>query len=110
MKQAILILAHKDFAALKKLIAYFREDCYVFVHIDKSGEIDKSEYSTLKTDFSQVKEVCSKYSVQWGGFSMLRAELFLLKKAVEYEDVTFFLTEWPRLSNKAFRKIFVHFR
>lgn len=80
MKQAILILAHKDFAALKKLIAYFKQDCYVFVHFDKSGEIKKSEYSTLKSDFPQVKEVYCKYSVQWGGFSMLKAELFLLKK------------------------------
>ena len=43
MKQAILILAHKDFIALKKLIAYFKENGYVFVHIDKSGEIEKSE-------------------------------------------------------------------
>lgn len=33
MKQAILILAHKDFAALKKLIAYFKQDCYVFVEV-----------------------------------------------------------------------------
>ncbi len=90
MKQAILILAHKDFAALKKLIAYFKQDCYVFVHFDKSGEIKKSEYSTLKSDFPQVKEVYCKYSVQWGGFSMLKAELFLLKKAFMNEDVSFF--------------------
>ena len=33
MKQAILILAHKDFAALKKLIAYFKHDRYVFVDV-----------------------------------------------------------------------------
>ena len=33
MKQAILILAHKDFAALRKLIAYFKQDCYVFVEV-----------------------------------------------------------------------------
>ena len=33
MKQAIHILAHKDFAALKKLIAYFKQDCYVFVEV-----------------------------------------------------------------------------
>ena len=33
MTQAILILAHKDFAALKKLIAYFKQDCYVFVEV-----------------------------------------------------------------------------
>ena len=33
MKQAILIFAHKDFAALRKLIAYFKQDCYVFVEV-----------------------------------------------------------------------------
>ena len=33
MKQDIHILAHKDFAALKKLIAYFKQDCYVFVEV-----------------------------------------------------------------------------
>ena len=33
MKQAIHILAHKDFAALRKLIAYFKQDCYVFVEV-----------------------------------------------------------------------------
>lgn len=90
MRHAILILAHKDFPALKKLISYFKEDCYVFIHIDKSGEIKKSEYSTLTIDFPQVKEVYSQYSVQWGGFSMLKAELFLLKKAFKYEDFAYF--------------------
>ena len=33
MKQAILIFAHKDSAASKKLIAYFKQDCYVFVEV-----------------------------------------------------------------------------
>ena len=33
MKQAILILAHKDFAALRKLIAYFKKGGYVFVEV-----------------------------------------------------------------------------
>lgn len=89
MKHAILIMAHKNYSFLHHLIEYFEHDCYVFVHIDKKSEITKDEIACLR-QMPQVAGVYQKYSVHWGGFSILKCELFLLKTAMKNCDADYF--------------------
>lgn len=89
MKHAILIMAHKNYSFLHHLIEYFERDCYVFVHIDKKSDITKEEIACLR-EMPQVTEVYQKYSVHWGGFSILKCELFMLKDAMKKCDAEYF--------------------
>ena len=89
MKHAILIIAHKNYSFLHHLIEYFERDCYVFVHIDKKSDITKEQMTCLR-EMPQVAGVYRKYSVHWGGFSILKCELFLLRKAHETCDAEYF--------------------
>lgn len=89
MKNAILILAHKEFPLLLHLVDYFSQDCYVFIHIDKKANVSKQDISILLSK-PQVIAVYRKYNVNWGGFSILRTELFLFKEAIRLCDATYF--------------------
>lgn len=89
MKHAILILAHKDINQVKHLIEYFERDCYVYIHIDKTGEISRANASSLLS-LPQTTKVFRKYSLHWGGFSILKTEVFLLKEALENCDAEYF--------------------
>jgi len=88
MKHAILILAHKNIQQLIHLIEYFSKDCYVFVHIDKKSKITEDEISSLEA-IPQVSKVYRRYSVHWGGFSMLKCEMFLLRETLKQCDVDY---------------------
>lgn len=85
MKHAILILAHKDFEQLHHLIEYFVKDCYVYVHIDKKAVITSEELHSIDS-MPQVRAVYRKYKVHWGGFSILKTELFLLRQVLKDGD------------------------
>ena len=89
MKHAIMIMAHKNFEFLHHLIEYFTRDCYVFVHIDKKSSITHEQEACLRA-MPQVSGVYRKYSVHWGGFSILKCELFLLKQALHSTDADYF--------------------
>lgn len=89
MKHAILILAHKDYPLLCRIIKYFAKDCDVFVHVDKKSGFTKNELERLSA-YTQVKAVVRKYDVHWGGFSMLKVELYLLGLAMEKSDAAYF--------------------
>lgn len=89
MKHAILIMAHKNYSFLYHLVEYFDHDCYVFVHIDKKSDITKDEIASLKA-MSQVSGVYQKYSVHWGGFSILKAQLFLIEQSINNCDAELF--------------------
>jgi len=89
MKHAIMIMAHKNFEFLHHLIEYFTHDCYVFVHIDKKSSITRDEEACLRA-MPQVSGVYRKYSVHWGGFSILKCEIFLMKEALHSCDADYF--------------------
>lgn len=89
MKHAILILCHKDLELLCKIINYFEYDCDIFIHIDR-----KSQFNQVQIDYIQqiknVKLVSQKYAVHWGGFSMLKTELYLMRMALQMSDANYF--------------------
>ncbi len=84
-----MIMAHKNFEFLHHLIEYFTHDCYVFVHIDKKSSITREEEACLRA-MPQVSGVYRKYSVHWGGFSILKCEIFLMKEALLSCDADYF--------------------
>ena len=85
MKHAILILAHKDFIQLRHLIEYFVRDCYVYVHIDKKSLVTADEIQMIKS-MPQVRVVYQRYKLHWGGFSILKTEVFMLQEALKDGD------------------------
>jgi len=85
MKQAILIMVHKDADSVSRLISYFEGKCDIIVHIDKGGSITKEEERTL-TQLPGVVGVFRKISVHWGSFSLLRCQLFLLRQSLLLSD------------------------
>ena len=89
LQHAIIILAHRDFEQLIHLIEYFKHDCSVFIHIDKKAFISNEQLNTIQT-LPQVKAICRKYSVHWGGFSMLKTELYMLRLAMENSDAHYY--------------------
>ena len=56
MTHAIVIMAHKDYPMLRRLVDYFYQDCLVFIHIDIGGSITNDEIKQLEA-VSQVAAV-----------------------------------------------------
>lgn len=89
MIHAILILAHKNPEMLIPLVGYFKRDCMVYIHFDAASPFPASVQSVLR-DYPQVKGIYQECKVHWGGFSVLQAELFLLRKALSDSQADFY--------------------
>lgn len=94
--QAIIILAHKDFAhvtALTKLLTpYFK----VLIHIDKQAHISPDEKKALIAAGAQ----CFSFrAVHWGAWSVAEVSLLMLKEALKNPEITYvhFISgqDWP---------------
>jgi len=76
-----LILAHKNLSQVDRLIMNLLTDqTYVYVHIDKrvnTAEIRRHKFATE----TRVKIIRQRVAVCWGGFSMVRATLNLMRTA-----------------------------
>lgn len=99
-KHAYLIMAHTNFNQLKRLIMLLddvRNDIYV--HIDK-----KAQDVPLK----EIRGLCMKsklsvtqvFSVVWGTYSIVEAELYLLAQAVRGGVYLLSFDFWNGFTNK----------
>lgn len=81
-KHAYLILAHKNFGQLRKLIELLddpRND--IFVHVDaKARDFNEAEWRGA-TRYSSLEFLPRRLKVSWGGVSIMRSEIGLLKAA-----------------------------
>lgn len=75
-------MAHKEYKLLVRLIQYFSKDCIIFIHVDKRNFFLNEEIQSFKA-LPNVFGVYSKYTIHWGGFSMLQCEMYMLKKVME---------------------------
>ena len=80
MKHALLILAHKDAGHLTRIIRFFREEFYVYIHIDKKSTITPEERAALRS-MENVRLVESRYSINWGGHNVLKGVVYLMRMA-----------------------------
>lgn len=83
MKHAILIMFHKNMEHLVRIISSFpSKDAFsIYIHVDKKHRLAKSELARI-SGFGAVRGVFSEYHINWGGFNLLKAELALMRKAV----------------------------
>lgn len=83
-KHAYLILAHKNMGQLRKLIELLdhpRNDIYL--HVDaKAADFNPDEWQNI-TRYSKLHILPERLNVNWGGVSIMRSELLLLKAAVK---------------------------
>jgi hypothetical protein len=79
---AYLVLAHADPEQCTRLISSLLADpnCHIFVHLDLKT---KSEFSNAaKLDLARVHFVKERYEISWGGFSMIKGTLAVMKQAL----------------------------
>lgn len=82
-KHAYLILAHKNFGQLRKLIELLddpRNDIYV--HVDANARDFNPREWHQATRHSQLVFLPDRLKVNWGGVSIMRSELALLRRAL----------------------------
>lgn len=83
---AVMIIAHNQFDLLEKLISALddkRND--IFVHIDAEADNFDFEHFRKIPKHSEI-HFTDRINVTWGDFSQVKAEIILLKAAVENES------------------------
>lgn len=90
-KHAYLILAHKNFNQLHKLIELLDDERNdIYVHVDaKAKNFDISAFDDAVTK-SKLVFLPNRISVNWGGVSIMRAELALLKEATSTDHYDYY--------------------
>ena len=90
-RHAYLILAHKNFGQLRKLIELLddpRND--IFVHVDAKAKNFRQESLDGTTRHSRLIVLPQRLKVNWGGVSIMRSELALLKKATSESEYAYY--------------------
>ena len=82
-------MAHNDIENISELTNYFDDDFSIFIHLDKRGKFTADDLKTLKSK-KNVFLISQKYKINRGGFKSLKAELFLMKKALHHGDYDYF--------------------
>lgn len=88
MKHAIIILTHNVTDNLINFISYFGDECDIFIHVDKKYCISKKELVRILL-IHNVKRIYNNFYIHWGGYSILKCELFLIKKVITCNNYDF---------------------
>lgn len=90
-RHAYLILAHKNLGQLKRLIKLLddpRND--IFVHLDsKNRDFNEADWRDA-AKLSHLEFISPRLNVNWGGVSIMRAELNLLEAATRREAYDYY--------------------
>ena len=79
MKLTYLIMAHKDFKILELLVDLLNQNNIdIIIHIDSKSEIDLDRFIKKFESYNYVRFLEKRIAVNWGGFSLLEAQLMLL--------------------------------
>lgn len=100
MKIAYLILVHNNARHLERLIqSLLFENTEIFVHVDKKRDIN--QFANFK-DNEKVHYIKERVSVNWGGYSMVKAQLNLLRSTRTEFDYYILLSgvDYPVKSNE----------
>lgn len=85
MKFAYLIMAHHNPEQLKKLLRLLDyEENAIYLHIDKKSPMAKSLKEFQITEHAKL-HIYTRYKVAWGSFEVVKAQWFLMEKAVREE-------------------------
>lgn len=89
-RHAYLIIAHHRFGQLRKLLELLddpRND--IFVHIDAKAPFRPEEWQGV-CRHSALRFLDGRISVSWGGVSIMRVELMLLKESCKYGPYSYY--------------------
>lgn len=90
-KQAILIMANKNNYVLEKNIELLDSPLVdIFILVDKKFKNFDFKYYEALVKKSNLVYVEPRINIYWGGFSLIEAELNLLKVAFNYNDYEYF--------------------
>jgi hypothetical protein len=82
-KTAYLILAHTDPKQLERLTNAINYQARIFIHLDKKANHD--EFKDIKLPHT-AQIIQDRFKIYWGGISMIKATLSLIKAALNSED------------------------
>lgn len=81
-KHAYLILAHKNFGQLRRMIEMLDHPLNdIYVHVDAKAKDFREEDFRGAVNHSRLIFLPNRISVNWGGVSIMRSEIALLKEA-----------------------------
>lgn len=102
MRQAILITAYHDMPQLERLVGYFDDDFDIFIHIDR-----RCHEAVPGSLLSSHRHLYNRYRVHWGSTRHLDAILFLMRKALQLPEVSYFHlitgSDYPKPTLDAFK-------
>lgn len=85
MKLAYLILAHKNFSHLVRLINTLScEASFIFIHVDKKCNVDIGALKKQVNDSDRICFINRRNVISWGGFGITEAIINLLKTCLEH--------------------------
>lgn len=97
--QAILIIAHSNIEQVTELANLLSKRFVVYIHFDKKLILTKGQ----KIELNKERIYCyQEFSVNWGAYSLVKTELFLMKKAMETPEISYIHLisglDWPAKS------------
>lgn len=111
MKQAVIILAHKNITHLKKILDFFDRDFYFYIHIDKKSQISEDDISILQNN-KNVVCVSKHFKVNWAGLNVLKSLLFMSKEVLKNKDIEYVHAisgnDFPIKTNKYFKNLLIN--
>ncbi len=109
LRHAYLILYHDSYQTLCKCLSLlddFRNDIYL--HVDR--KIKDFPFDLVKQIVSQAQlSFVKRNRVTWGGFSMIKAELELLREATNHEHAYYHLMSGVSMPLKTQDEIYAYF-
>lgn len=109
MRFAYLVMFHNNFEQVLKLLSVLDdENNDIYIHLDKKTK-DYSESLIGKTVVKASITFVKRVSVNWAGYSQVKAELSLLEAATKTEHVYYHLlsgADLPLKSQKEIREFF----
>jgi hypothetical protein len=87
---AFLVLGYSAPLTLRQTLRHFSSTkCNFFLHLD--SKIDSDHYLALSESQDRVTMVDERFSIYWGGYSMIKATLALIKTALQKSDASTFV-------------------
>ena len=95
--QAVLVVAHKDAEQIIELSKILTRKFEVYIHFDTKYRIP-AKFAEILKSMAHV-HLFQKIAVNWGAYSIVEAELLLLREAMKNPDISYFHIisgqDWP---------------